>query len=71
MSKPHNIWQSTGNDPISIKSGENISSICTLCETGDEDIYHFLLVCSSLKSTRERHLQKIQEYLDSLRNGLY
>jgi hypothetical protein len=60
ISKPHNIWQSTGNDPISIKSGEiksklvtqsymlqniksrynkNISSICTLCETGDEDIY--------------------------------
>ena len=32
---------------------------------------HYLLVCSSLKSTRERHLQKIQEYLDSLRNGLY
>jgi hypothetical protein len=92
ISKPHNIWQSTGNDRISIKSGEiksklvtqsymlqniksrynkKISSICTLCETGDEDIYHFLLVCSSLKSTRERHLQKIQEYLDSLRNGLY
>ena len=92
ISKPHNIWQSTGNEPISIKSGEiksklvthsymlqniksrhniKISSICTLCETGDEDIYHFLLVCSSLKSTRERHLQKIQEYLDSLRNGLY
>ena len=22
ISKPHNIWQSTGNDPISIKSGE-------------------------------------------------
>jgi hypothetical protein len=44
---------------------------CTLCETGDENIYHFLLVCSSLKSTRERHLQKIQEYLNSLRNGLY
>ena len=84
MSKPHNIWQSTGNDPISIKSGEikskrmtqsymlqniksrynkNISSICTLCETGDENIYHFLLVCSSLKSTRERHLQKIQDKL--------
>jgi hypothetical protein len=34
---------------------KNISSICTLCETGDENIYHFLLVCSSLKSTRERH----------------
>jgi hypothetical protein len=92
ISKPYNIWQSTGNDLISIKSGEiksklvtqsymlqniksrynnNISSICTLCETGDENIYHFLLVCSNLKSTRERHLQKIQEYLDSLRNGLY
>ena len=56
-----------------IKSRHNkkISSICTLCETGDEDIYHFLLVCSSLKSTRKRHLQKIQEYMDSLRNGLY
>ena len=56
---------------IKSRYNKNISSICTLCETGDEDIYHFLLVCSSLKSTWERHLQKIQEYLDSLRNGLY
>jgi hypothetical protein len=64
MSKPHNIWQSTGNDPISIKSGEiksklvtqsymlqnikarynkNISSICTLCETGDESFSSILI----------------------------
>jgi aspartate/tyrosine/aromatic aminotransferase len=56
---------------IKSRYNKNISSICTLCETGDEDIYHFLLVCSSLKSTWERHLQKIQEYIDSLRNGLY
>lgn len=92
ISKPHNIWQSTGNDPISKKSGEiksklvtqsymlqniksrynkNISFTCTLFETGDEDLYHFLLVCSSVKSTRERHLPKIQVYLDSIKNGLY
>ena len=56
---------------IKSRYNKNISSICTLCETGDEDIYHFLLVCSCLKSTWERHLQKIQEYMDSLRNGLY
>jgi hypothetical protein len=29
MSKPHNIWQSTGNDPISIKSGEIKSKLVT------------------------------------------
>ena len=68
ISKPHNIWQSTGNDPISIKSGEvksklvtqsymlqniksrymynkNISSICTLCETVDENI---IITCWSV-----------------------
>jgi hypothetical protein len=93
ISKPHNIWQNTGNDPISIKSGEiksklvtqsyllqNIKSrykqkyllhLYTLWNRRWGHIYHFLLVCSSLKSTWERHLQKIQEYLDSLRNGLY
>jgi hypothetical protein len=69
MSKPHNIWQSTGNEPISIKSGEIKSKLVTQsymlqniyqdttkisppfvhCETGDENVYHFLLVCSSLK----------------------
>jgi hypothetical protein len=41
---------------IKSRYNKNISSICILCETGDENIYHFLLVCSSLKSTRERHL---------------
>ena len=68
ISKPYNIWQSTGNDLISIKSGEiksklvtqsymlqniksrymynkNISSICTLCETVDENI---IITCWSV-----------------------
>jgi hypothetical protein len=29
ISKPHNIWQSTGNDPISIKYGEIKSKLVT------------------------------------------
>jgi hypothetical protein len=43
ISKPHNIWQSTGNDPISIKSGEIKSKLVTAyLHPVYPDIIHFL-----------------------------
>ena len=56
---------------IRSKHNTNISPLCTLCHNEDEDIQHFLLRCTCLINTRTRHLQKIQNYLDQLRHGLY
>jgi len=53
------------------KFGKNVAATCSLCGTEDEDLYHFLLVCTKLSRIRKRHLQKIEDYLEKIHKGLY
>jgi len=43
------------------KNQEN--EICPLCHSDTEDTEHFILICPSLKSVRDRHLSVLRKYV--------
>ena len=40
-----------------------------LCGTEDEDLCHFILVCTKLSRIRKRHLQNIEDYWEKIHKG--
>jgi hypothetical protein len=50
---------------------KNAAATCPLCGTEDEDLRHFILVCTKLSRIRKRHLQKIEDYLEKIHKGFY
>ena len=50
---------------------KNAAATCPLCGTEDEDLCHFIVVCTKLSIVCKRHLQKIEDYLEKIHKGLY
>ena len=44
--------------------GGKVSTQCRMCNSGEEDMQHFILGCTSLKETRERYLIAINKILE-------
>ena len=42
-----------------------------LCKTGTEDREPFILKCNSLEHVRQKYIQNLQDYLNSIQYGLY
>jgi hypothetical protein len=57
--------------PKKSKFVKNAAATCPLCGTEDEDLCHFILVCTKLSRIRKRHLQKIEDYLEKIHKGFY
>ena len=53
------------------RHNKTISPTCKLCDSADEDLEHFILVCVRHQCTRERHIQKIRSFLNKCKDGLF
>lgn len=43
-----------------------VNPLCCLCESGSEDLEHFILLCSRLSDTRRPFLDKISVFLQNI-----
>ena len=50
---------------------KNAAATCPLCGTEDEDLCHFILVCTKLNRIRKWHFQKMEDYLEKIHKWLY